>query len=87
MPNGALFEGSADRLPPAPTPRICEAKLTGEKRAVGAGTGNHDVIDQREIPREPRVRLAWWTLLAEELTPADKTKADDRSRRTVTGFV
>jgi hypothetical protein len=33
---------------------VREAQLTGEKQPDGTGAGNHDVIDQRKIPRRLR---------------------------------
>ena len=51
---GSRFRASAGPRPaPAPRPKAREAQFTGEEQADRAGAGDHDIIDQRQVPLEP----------------------------------
>jgi hypothetical protein len=51
-------EATAPSTPEHTQPQACEEQFTGEEQADRAGAGDHDVIDQKQIPLEPWRRIS-----------------------------
>jgi hypothetical protein len=51
-------EATAPSTPEHTQPQACEAQFTGEEQANRAAGGDHEVIDQRQIPLEQWRRIS-----------------------------